>query len=107
MQEEEAWVLDRKQMIINHRRRERQLKEHYFFHIEALESALTETKVRCRREVEQVEMQMNDLESQYMNLEYRGKFKKIEGFILEQHEFIKKLGIHNLKEFQSPFQMLR
>jgi hypothetical protein len=51
-------------------------------------------------------MEMNDLESQMMNLEIQDEFKTVEDYILEQHKFITDLGIDALREFRNPFQLL-
>ena len=55
-----------------------------------------QVKIVCQQKVERIEMELNDLESQMMNLEIGNHFKTVEEFILDQHKFIKSLHIEDL-----------
>lgn len=104
--ENKGWEMERQYVHRHFLNRERKLKETYLFRIEALESALREVKLDCRREVDRMEMTINDLESQLMNLDVQHHFQSVEDYILEQYAFIKDLGIECLPEFESPFRLL-
>lgn len=64
-----SWVLERNFIKSNFARRERMLKEHFLFRIEAMEAAMHEIKLRSQQSVERAEMALNDFESQFIALQ--------------------------------------
>jgi hypothetical protein len=54
---------------------------------------MIETKLNANREVERVQMTMEDLRSQHMSMDLLGKFNSIEEFRASELEFFKSMGI--------------
>jgi hypothetical protein len=59
---------------------------------------MIETKLNANREVERVQMTMEDLRSQHMSMDLLGKFNSIEEFRASELEFFKSMGIQGVGE---------
>lgn len=77
-----SWVLERNSIKNYYMRRERLLKEHYLFKIEAMEAAMHEIKLTSQQRVERAEMTLNDFESQFLALEANEDYNKVDTFII-------------------------
>ena len=89
LRDTKGWELQRNAMTTFWVNRERKLKERYLFKIEAMEAAMQEIKLKCAKDLNRMEMQLADYESQQTNLNILNKYDTIEEYIHEQQTFIK------------------
>lgn len=80
-QDIKGWELERQGIYNFWTNRERKLKQHYLFQIEAMELGMNEIKLKCQQETDRIQMILNDHESQQMNLNILNRFQTVEHFI--------------------------
>ena len=71
----------------------KQIQRSAFFYIEALENALNSTKIKYQNELDRVNMELNDMQSYFMNLDVRGRYETVENFEKEEKKKFRIEGI--------------